>query len=273
MRARLPRTFTAIVAALVPWGGSWAAGRAPLTLVSLSATTPKPQRFMPFLCRDAVVRESSETAVLVGKNRRPVIVPGRATGGPREKFENKQIAKAARALQTYVEKITGAKPPIVDDAAEGTGVRIVVHTNGSPVAMFPKLEGADAHGFIIATRGRDLHIVGGSAVGTLYGVWFFLQNYCGLRIVMPGELGEVYEQRDRLEIPQELYVLNSGPDFLLRIHSLNIRANPSLALPRSEAARGRGLDAARSGHSSQLDAHARRDRGYHPVVWRQVREV
>lgn len=252
-------------------------GALALSLVpSASGQAPmerEPQRFMPFLCRDAVVKESKGTAVLVGRDRRPAIVAGKATAGPREKFDRRQIAKAATTLQTYVGKITGVELPIVEGSAAGPGPRIFVHTDGNPTAAFPELTNADAHGFIIATRGQNLHIVGGSAVGALYGVWFFLQNYCGLRIVMPGELGEVYEQRDRLEIPQELYVLNSGPDFLLRIHSLNIRANPSLALPRSEAARGRGLDAARSGHSSQLDAHARRDRGYHPVVWRQVREV
>ena len=38
---------------------------------------------------------------------------------------------------------------------------------------------------------------------------------------MPGELGEVVPKMERIEIPRELYVLNPGPDFLMRIHSLN----------------------------------------------------
>jgi len=185
------------------------------------------QRFMPFLCRDAVVKESEGAAVLVGRDRRPVIVAGKAAAGPREKFDRRQIAKAARTLQTHIRKITGVELPIVASSVAGPGPRIFVHSEGSPVAAFPELADADAHGFLIATRDRNLHIVGGSPVGTLYGVWLFLQNYCGLRIVMPGELGEVFERRDCLETPQELYVLNPGPDFLLRIHSLNNRFDGS----------------------------------------------
>ena len=84
---------------------------------------------------------------------------------------------------------------------------------------FPELKKAKGHGFLIASKGKDLHIVGATAAGTRFGVWFFLMNYAGLRIVMPGELGEVYEPLDSLRIPEKLYVLNPGPDFLLRIWS------------------------------------------------------
>ena len=186
------------------------------------AAASGPGRLMPFLCRDAVVRESGETRVLVGAHVRPTVCIGRASAGPRAPFDDKQIRKAAGTLATYVEHITGVRlEPVPSGVASPESPRVFIHAEGSTESTFPELTQADAHGFAIASRGEDLHIVGGSAVGTLYGVWFFLQNYCGLRIVMPGELGEVYERRDAIEIPVDLYVLNPGPDFLLRIHSLN----------------------------------------------------
>lgn len=185
------------------------------------AAAEKPKRFMPFLCRDAVVRESAEKVPLVGQGvpSATTIVLGRATGaGPRESFEAGQIQKAGDVLAKYLEKIVGVQCAVVsaEQADLPAGPRIVL---GEPAQAFPELTKADAHGFVIAARGGNLHIAGGSAMGTLYGVWFFLQNYAGLRLVMHGELGEVYEKPDRLEIPRDLYVLNPGPPFLLRIHS------------------------------------------------------
>jgi hypothetical protein len=44
-------------------------------------------------------------------------------------------------------------------------------------------------------------------------------NYAGLRIVMPGDIGEVYHSIDALQIPKNLYLLNPGPDFLMRLWS------------------------------------------------------
>jgi len=188
------------------------------------AAAEKPTRFMPFLCRDAVVRESAEKVPLVGKGTpAPAIVLGRATvAGPRESFEAGQVQKAGEVLAKYLEKIVGVQCAIVSAelASRRAGPQIFLgDPQGRPAQAFPELSQADAHGFVIAARGGHLHIVGGSGMGTLYGVWFFLQNYAGLRLVMHEELGEVYEKRDRLEIPRDLYVLNPGPPFLLRIHS------------------------------------------------------
>ena len=180
------------------------------------------RRFMPFLAPNAVVNESTESMSLVSEKRQPVIVVEETAGGPRADFENKQIIKSAELLVTYIEKISGITLKQVNAAdATPAAPRIFVHETGPPGKLFPDLRTADAHGFVVATRGNDLHIVGGSGVGTLYGAWFFLQNYCGLRIVMPGELGKVYPRADRIEIPRNLYVFNDSPEFLLRIHSLN----------------------------------------------------
>jgi hypothetical protein len=168
---------------------------------------------MPFLARDAVVRESPETEPLAGKDTTYAIVPGSVAAGPRASNDNADIAQAAKVLARYLEKISGAAP------SEAGARKIVLHADGDPAKLFPELKKADAHGFVIATRGKDLHIAGASGLGTLYGAWFFLQNYAGLRILMQGELGEVFPRHERLAIPKDLYVFNPGPDFLLRIHS------------------------------------------------------
>jgi len=182
-----------------------------------------PKRLMPFLSRNAVVRESLEKVVLVGKAIRPAptIVMAHVASGPRADFENGQIRKAASVLARYFEKITGAKCPVTEFSSTQNiiGSRIFVGADGDPSAAFPELKHADAHGFVVARKGKDLHIVGASGTGTLYGAWFFLTNYAQLRLVLPGEIGEVYEKRALIEIPANLYVLNPGPDYLLRIWS------------------------------------------------------
>ncbi len=172
-----------------------------------------PKRFMPFLARDAVIRESAETEPIAGKGASFTIVTGRIVSGARASNENADVAQAAKVLGDFLKKIADATP------LEAGARKIVLHADGDPSALFPELKKADAHGFVIATRGRDLHIAGASGLGTLYGTWFFLQNYAGLRVLMQGELGEVFTRQEQVAIPKELYVFNPGPDFLLRIHS------------------------------------------------------
>lgn len=186
--------------------------------VTVSAADAKPDRLMPFICRDAVVKESPEKTVLAGKEKAAVIISGKAAADASEKFNNEQIDKAAKTLEKWLVKISGAKVSVAKEAGNGER-RIFIHSTGAPSAVFPELGKADAHGFVIAVKDGDLHIVGASGVGTLYGVWFFLQNYCDVRILMEGALGEVYSRRDNIEIPRDLHVFNPGPDFLLRIHS------------------------------------------------------
>ena len=181
-------------------------------LVAASADAPA-RRFMPFLARDAVVRESTAVEVLASPDAPIAIVTEPAGAGALQIAENRNVAKAAAVLAEYFQKAADVT------AAPGAARRVVLHTPATAAAQFPELARADAHGFVLATRGRDLHIAGGSGIGTLYGVWFFLQNYIGVRILMHGELGEVVPRQAQITLPRELYVFNPGPDFLLRIHS------------------------------------------------------
>ena len=199
--------LTASVAAIALTG--CAAGDAP---------SAKSQRQMVFLARNAVVREAPDRVDLVSPDRAPAVVIGRDAAGPRQSFEDGQIARAAKVMAQYVEKITGVKCAVAPAGKPQTPA-LRIGAAGNPQELFPELARADAHGFVIALRDGDLHIVGASGTGTLYGVWFFLQNYADVRQVLPGELGMVCPRRERLEVPRDLYVFNPGPDYLLRIWS------------------------------------------------------
>lgn len=175
-----------------------------------------------FLARNAVVKQSIQNMILTGKGHKPpTIVIGREPAGVRQQFENQQIAKAGQVLATFIKKITGIQCPLAESGAATNiaGHKIFLGAGGNTMELFPELRQADAHGFLITLKEADLYIVGASGLGTLYGTWYFLMNYAGLRLVLPGEIGEIYERRPHLEIPNELYVLNPGPDYLLRTWS------------------------------------------------------
>lgn len=191
-------------------------------LAVLSANAATPVRLMPFLTRDAVVREPAETFTLTNAATPLVIIAGKDSPGPRQRFENGQINEAGRKLSSFIEKITGRPVKMVSSvkAAKPGANRIFVGAaEANPLEAFPELKKADAHGFVIAARGNDLHLVGASGTGTLNAAWFFLMNYAGVRLVLPHELGEIVPKHESLTLPRDLYVLNAAPDFLLRTWS------------------------------------------------------
>lgn len=196
-----------------------------LGTLSCSAMGDSPKRAMPFLCKNSVVTESPEKVPLIG-NEVPVIVLGNDIprgSDEKNKYYNNQIAKAGDVLAKYIGKISGKKCRIIshDESKNISSPKIYVGVNGDTAKEFPEMSKADLQGFLITRKGDDLYIAGASGIGTLYGTWFFLYNYAGLRIVMPGDIGEVYEKNDRMEIPSKLYVFNPGPDFLMRVWSQN----------------------------------------------------
>ncbi len=109
--------------------------------------------------------------------------------------------KPAAVLVTYLEKITGTKIP----------VRRVAKPNVPTIYLGPKagltrlgeaskrLELGN-EGFVIRSQGDDLMIAGRSRLGTLFGVYAFLEEYLGVRWLWPGELGEVCPQRTVLKV-------------------------------------------------------------------------
>ncbi len=94
---------------------------------------------------------------------------------------------AAEELQSFLEQMTGAKLPIVDENSPMTDKEIILGENAhlrkldSPVD-FEKL---GPEGYVIRTVGQHLVIAGGRLRGNLYGVYGMLEDHLGCRWFTP----------------------------------------------------------------------------------------
>jgi len=109
---------------------------------------------------------------------------------------------AAEELQRYLERISGAKLPIVTDDAEIGEREIILGDNEHLRKLnlgidFPKLE---EEGFVLKTHGSYLVIAGGKPRGTLYGVYTFLEEKLGLRWF--ASQVEYAPRKSTLEVPE-----------------------------------------------------------------------
>ena len=97
------------------------------------------------------------------------------------------ILTAVEELQTYVEKISGAKLPHVAESALENGQKAIVlgemELEKKITAVDRKAIGAD--GFLLYSNGDYLLIAGGDSRGTLYGVYTLLEEYFGVRWFTP----------------------------------------------------------------------------------------
>lgn len=109
---------------------------------------------------------------------------------------------AAEELQSYLQKISGAKLPIVQDSEKANSREILLGNNAHLGRLGKTLDwkklGPD--GFILKTDERRLIIAGGKPRGTLNGVYTLLEEKLGVRWFTP-ELEKV-PQTNRLEIPK-----------------------------------------------------------------------
>jgi len=106
------------------------------------------------------------------------------------------VSYAAQELQTYLEKITGARLPIVTDAEPAQPREILV--GKSRHYLLP--DGLGQEGYVLRTAGERLVIMGGEPRGTLYGVYGLLEDHFGCRWFTP-EIERVPRVR-RLPLPQ-----------------------------------------------------------------------
>ncbi|MBP5300652.1 MAG: DUF4838 domain-containing protein [Victivallales bacterium] len=157
---------------------------------------------------------------------------------------------AARELGEYLEKITGAVIFNEIGLADRFTGAIVVGYGPLARKYGLTLEGLKPDGFRIVTKGKFLFIYGVDRqvdrpvlagvthmakihsydwrndisafgeCGTLYGVYYFLREYCGVRWFAPGELGEVCPKQTDLVIPEIDITVN--PDFEYRITGLGL---------------------------------------------------
>lgn len=152
---------------------------------------------------------ADEQKFVVVKDRRPqavIVVSPHASP---------QVRNAATILQSYIRKSTNAKLPIELRTKPGPGTCIYVGHND---ALGPfELKSLDEDGFVF--KGFDsgnLAIIGGSDWGTEFGVYAFLEEYFGVRWLMPTELGEVVPKHEDLVVTLASGETRHEPAFLSR---------------------------------------------------------
>lgn len=115
---------------------------------------------------------------------------------PEEHFQPRnQLDNAEKMLKSFL-------PKILPDSDEENKITLKVGTNllGAKYNL-PKLEREE---FIIAfPDAKTIVIVGGDQVGARNGVSEFLQRFCGVRWLFPGEAGLHLPKHDELKIPMK----------------------------------------------------------------------
>lgn len=107
------------------------------------------------------------------------------------------IMTAAKELQTYIEKISGAELEIITEnqLAEGEKAIVLGETKLEKEITEVNRAAIGADGFLLYSDGNYLLIAGGDSRGTLYGVYTLLEDYLGVRWFTP-ELEVVPESKD-----------------------------------------------------------------------------
>jgi hypothetical protein len=145
-------------------------------------------------CTELIVRE--------GRPRASIIVP---------KSAPIEVSRAAKELQAYVLKTSGAELPIrADDAprTEAVEIRLAVSPLGITPGGDPSTQLVHLDGYTIESHGRMITIMGASPRGTLYGVYDFIERALGVRWFMPTELGEDILEKQTIEVPELSVVKN-----------------------------------------------------------------
>jgi len=132
-----------------------------------------------------------------------------------------KTAAAARQLQTYIKKISGAELPIVADTSPVRGPLILVGKSKITDAMGVKIPAGVTHsrreeGFVIVCRDNQLVLAGnndGPYRGTEYAVYAFIEQL-GVRWFMPGEFGQIVPRLKTIACAAQ--DIHDTPDFVKR---------------------------------------------------------
>lgn len=149
------------------------------------------------------------------------------------------VKLAATELQLYIKKSTGVSLPISTSDTVLARPIISLGVNKATQQAAIAIENFSEGGYRLLTQGKNLYILGidvangkktaqgGDSTGTLNGTYTFLEDYLGIRWLMPGEIGEYVPQRQALVIPvvdrtdvpgfpcrQLVYVQNENPQVM-----------------------------------------------------------
>ena len=128
-----------------------------------------------------------------GRARAVLVVPANASEV--ERF-------VAGELKDYLTRITGAVFLIYgDDRDLPAGFnRISIGRTRLLGEKGITADGLEPEGFLLKTSGDNLFIFGADDAGTQYGVYEFLEAYCGVRWFYPGEYGEEVPRQSTLRV-------------------------------------------------------------------------
>lgn len=116
---------------------------------------------------------------------------------------SREIRYSARELSCYLNRITGDEHPVVvASRSEKSGNRIHVGLNPG-IANVPDMTKCAPDGYWLKSQhDGSLLIVGGSDVGTRFGVYGFLQDHCGVRFFLPGPDGTHVPENKKFSLPR-----------------------------------------------------------------------
>jgi hypothetical protein len=112
----------------------------------------------------------------------------------------KDVKFAARELQSYLKKISGADVSIDTDYSGNRASKIFIGNSDNFDPLGLNIDNLAREGFIIRTVGKDLVLMGGDGIGTQFSVYTFLEKYLNVKWFWPGELGEVVPVKQTIEI-------------------------------------------------------------------------
>ena len=136
---------------------------------------------------------------------------------------------AAGELQTYLEKVTGSKIPVVAEQT-GKAFAVVLGDNAAAKGAGLNVEELADEGYFIVRKGNAIYILGRDDPakspeqnpwshcyrrGTLSGVYDFLERFAGVRFFFPGEIGTVAVRKGVVTLPQKIHIVER-PDYIAR---------------------------------------------------------
>ena len=148
------------------------------------------------------VQAQQFTLVNQGISKAKIIIPEKATIVE---------IQAAKVLQDYINRISGAMLQIEADNVRSGGIEILIGSVNRPELKDVPFEEMKKDGLFIKNTNNKLVIAGGADKGVLYGVYTFLEKYLGCRkyssavTFVPKKKTIILSSINDLEVPDFLY--------------------------------------------------------------------
>ncbi len=166
------------------------------------------------------IQSTAQPKIIIGENGKSYYYIYINSSAP------KSVKAAADDLKLYINKASGLSLKIVSGDRTPSGNYISIGSTTALKASGINTTGIYSDGFRITTKDKNLFIfgndtpdgnvnsLGGRSNGTANGVYTFLENYLGIKWLMPGEAGEYIPKTEIVAIPA-INILESSP-FLYR---------------------------------------------------------